>query len=152
MKIINKNVSCLECLFILQLLLVTACSPEENRPEENHTADWPLYGRDYSNQRFSPLKQINLENINQLKLAWHYQTGKKAPSKPTPIVVDNTMIITTPFNDVIALDAESGKQLWRSLVRGMVDLMPSMRKQKVTLAISSRLRCQCTSCKLCNQW
>ena len=113
MNIMNTNVSCMKCFFILQLLLITACSPEENRPEENYTADWPLYGRDYSNQRFSPLEQINLENINQLKLAWHYQTGKKATFQTTPIVVDNTMFITTPFNDVIALDAESGKELWR---------------------------------------
>ena len=77
MKIMNTNVSCMKCFFILQLLLITACSPEEN-----HTADWPLYGRDYSNQRFSPLDQINLENVNQLKLAWHYQAdyGVNAPS------------------------------------------------------------------------
>ena len=50
----------MECLFILQLLLVTACSPEEDRPKENHTEDWPIHGRDYNNQRFSPLKQITV--------------------------------------------------------------------------------------------
>lgn len=89
----NKNVSCMKCFFILQLLLVTACSPEENRPEEYHTADWPLYGRDYSNQRFSPLEQINLENINQLKLAWHYQTDYGVNAPPVSYAINGKQYI-----------------------------------------------------------
>ncbi|MEE8321908.1 MAG: PQQ-binding-like beta-propeller repeat protein [Gammaproteobacteria bacterium] len=75
--------------------------------------DWPLYGRDYSNQRFSPLKQINRENIDQLSLAWSYHTGKHGTFQTSPIVVDGVMYITTPFNDVIALDAKSGQEKWR---------------------------------------
>jgi len=76
-------------------------------------SDWPLYGRAYDNQRFSPLDQINTTNIHNLKLAWRYKTGKVGSFQTSPIVVDGIMYITTPFNDVIALDAYSGKKIWR---------------------------------------
>ena len=84
------------------------------------TVDWPLYGRDYSNQRFSPLEQINTRNVRDLKLAWTYRTGKKATFQTSPIVIDGTMFMTTPSNDVIALDAASGEEIWRykHLLRG----------------------------------
>jgi glucose dehydrogenase len=86
--------------------LVTACSEEIS----SQKSDWPLYGRDYSNQRYSPLKQINKTNIDQLSLAWKFNTGKKATFQTNPIVIDGIMYITTPFNDVIALNAETGTQ------------------------------------------
>ena len=93
---------------IFSVFLLNACS-DANKSE---SSDWPLYGRDYNNQRFSPLKQINTDNITQLKLAWKYKTGKKATFQTSPIMVDGVMYITTPFNDVIALDAATGKQIW----------------------------------------
>ncbi len=76
-------------------------------------ADWPLYGHRHDNQRFSPLTQINTDNVTQLKLAWRYQTGKTATFQTSPIVIDGIMYLTTPFNDVIALEADSGKEIWR---------------------------------------
>ena len=79
-------------LFHMQLLLVTACSPEENRPEESHIADWPLYSRDYSNQRLSPLEQINLENINQLKFAWHYQADYGVNAPPVSYAINASLL------------------------------------------------------------
>ncbi|MFT5134823.1 MAG: glucose dehydrogenase [Gammaproteobacteria bacterium] len=79
----------------------------------NDPVDWPLYGRTYDNQRFSPLDQINTNNVQQLKLAWRYKTGKFGSFQTSPIVVDGLMYITTPFNDVIALDAKSGNEIWR---------------------------------------
>ena len=113
MMILNKNTSCSTCVFIFNLLLVSACTPEGDITLEHQSEDWPLYGRDHSNQRYSSLDQINTENVAQLKLAWRYQTGKKATFQTNPIVVDGTMFITTPFNDVIALNAETGNEVWR---------------------------------------
>ncbi|NIO87770.1 MAG: PQQ-binding-like beta-propeller repeat protein, partial [Candidatus Aminicenantes bacterium] len=46
-------------------------------------------------------------------LTWKFNTGKKATFQTNPIVVDEIMYITTPFNDVIALNAETGTQIWR---------------------------------------
>ncbi|MCK5431207.1 MAG: PQQ-binding-like beta-propeller repeat protein, partial [Gammaproteobacteria bacterium] len=108
MKIRVKYIAFLKYPCIFLLLLITACSSENDI-----NADWPLYGRDYSNQRFSPLKQISTQNITKLKLAWSYKTGKKATFQTNPIVIDEIMYITTPFNDVIALNAETGDEVWR---------------------------------------
>ena len=94
---------------ILIILLLPGCSGNDSTGQ----SDWPLYGRDYNNQRFSPLTQINRKNIDQLQLSWKYKTDKKSTFQTTPIVIDGVMYITTPFNDVIALDAVTGKEKWR---------------------------------------
>ena len=75
--------------------------------------DWPLYGREHNNQRFSPHTDINLGNVQSLQLAWRYSTNKKATFQTSPIVIGSTMYITTPYNDVIALNAETGTPIWR---------------------------------------
>ncbi len=89
----------------------------------DHTSavEWPNYGNDPGAERYSALDQINRGNVNQLKVAWLYHTGdvsngKDSPSKTgfenTPIVVDGTMYISTPFCRVIALDPETGAEKW----------------------------------------
>jgi len=75
--------------------------------------DWPLYGREHNNQRFSPHADINTENVSGLKLVWKYHTDKKSTFQSSPIVKGDVMFVTTPFNDVVALNAVSGKALWR---------------------------------------
>ena len=75
--------------------------------------DWPLYGRSFDNQRFSPLSEINAGNVARLQLAWRYNTGKFGSFQTSPIVEDGVMYLTTPYNDVIALHADTGKELWR---------------------------------------
>ena len=75
--------------------------------------EWPSYGRDYSNQRFSPLSKINSSNVHNLKLEWQFNSGLKNTFQATPIVSDGVMYLSLPFNHVVALDAKTGKQLWR---------------------------------------
>lgn len=77
------------------------------------SSDWPSFGRDYSNQRFSPLDQINTKNVSHLKKAWHYRSGVTATFQATPIVVDGVMYLSLPHNHVVALDARTGHELWR---------------------------------------
>jgi glucose dehydrogenase len=84
--------------------------------------EWRFYGGDAGGTRFSPLRQINRKNIGQLKRAWTYHTGEidDAVSKGengfafqcTPIVVSGVMYFSTPNNRIIALEAETGKELW----------------------------------------
>lgn len=76
-------------------------------------ANWLLYGHGYTNQRYSPLDQIRTDNVKNLVLKWIYQTGKIGSFQTNPLVVDGIMYITTPYNHVVALDARTGKQLWR---------------------------------------
>lgn len=75
-------------------------------------SSWPSYGRDYSNQRYSPLSQITPVNIKDLKPAWHYATGIRQPFEASPVVVNDIMYVSTPLNHVIALGAKSGRKLW----------------------------------------
>jgi quinoprotein glucose dehydrogenase len=83
--------------------------------------DWPCYGRDPGGMRYSPLSDINPANVNQLKVAWIFHTGdisdgkgrrKRSGFETTPLLIDGVLYLTTPFNRVIALDPESGRQLW----------------------------------------
>lgn len=76
-------------------------------------ANWLHYGREYTNQRFSPLKQITPDNVDRLVPKWIYQTGTNATFQTSPIVADGVMFISTPFSHVVALDARSGQELWR---------------------------------------
>lgn len=80
---------------------------------QSKSDEWPSFGRNYSNQRFSPLAQIHRDNVAQLAPAWTYQSGIKATFQATPLVVDGVMYLALPFNHVVALDAASGRQLWR---------------------------------------
>jgi quinoprotein glucose dehydrogenase len=83
--------------------------------------DWPNYGNDPGGMRFSPLTQVNRENVAQLKPAWEYHTGAllpksdnntKAAFEATPILVDGTLYLSTPYDKVIALDPATGKERW----------------------------------------
>jgi alcohol dehydrogenase (cytochrome c) len=75
--------------------------------------NWLIPGRDYGNQRFVALDQINTQNVKSLALRWKFQTGIKDAFQTTPLVADGVMYITTPKNHVVALDAKTGKHLWR---------------------------------------
>ncbi len=83
--------------------------------------EWPSYGHDFTNQRFSPLSQINTKNVSQLRLAWTHDT-RPAPiqevegifkQESSPIVVGGVLYYTYPGPQVFALDAATGKELWR---------------------------------------
>ena len=83
-------------------------------------SDWPAYGRNQEGQRFSPLKQINAENVHELKEAWSFQTGDvKLPTDPgeitnevTPIKVGDTLYLCSAHQRLFALDAATGKEKW----------------------------------------
>ncbi|MBI5616132.1 MAG: PQQ-binding-like beta-propeller repeat protein [Gammaproteobacteria bacterium] len=74
--------------------------------------DWPLYGLDYGNTRYSALAAIDRGNVAKLVPRWSYHTGMKDTFQATPIVVDGTMYVSTPWNHVVALDAATGKERW----------------------------------------
>ena len=75
--------------------------------------NWLTYGRDYANQRFSVLTQINASSVARLVPRWIYQSGVAATFQATPIVVDGVIYLSLPFNHVVAIDARNGRELWR---------------------------------------
>ena len=80
---------------------------------ESEPGNWLAYGRDYEEQRFSPLTQINRESVDRLGLAFELDLGSNDALEATPIVVDNTMFFTSTFSIVHAVDAKTGVEKWR---------------------------------------
>jgi alcohol dehydrogenase (cytochrome c) len=77
------------------------------------TADsWPTYHGDYSGQHHSRLTQITPANVAQLTLAWAFQTNQTQSIKATPVLVNGVIYVTTPDN-LWAVDARTGRQIWR---------------------------------------
>src|ERR1700743_1744781 len=76
-------------------------------------ADWPVYGGGPANQHYSSLTQINRSNVNKLKVAWTYDTGEDGGLETSPLIVGHTLYAYTPSQKVIALDAVTGKLLWK---------------------------------------
>ncbi|HEV2365824.1 MAG TPA: PQQ-dependent dehydrogenase, methanol/ethanol family [Caulobacteraceae bacterium] len=73
---------------------------------------WMSQGRTYSEQRFSPLDQVNRNNAGQLGLAWSFQLATNRGVEATPVVVDGIMYTTSAWSVVYALDATNGRLLW----------------------------------------
>jgi quinoprotein glucose dehydrogenase len=108
---------------LCSLLLLLALAPAARAAGEGSAqpvVEWPHYGGDPGGLRYSPLADITPDNVSQLEVAWTYHTGDMAddavPSEVafevTPILVEGTLYLCSPFNRVIALDAESGAERW----------------------------------------
>lgn len=79
---------------------------------DNEPGNWLTYGRTYSEQRFSPLQQINDQNVAQLGLAWYMDLDTHRGQEGTPLVVNGVMYFTTAWSKVFAVNAATGKKLW----------------------------------------
>lgn len=86
--------------------------------------DWLHYGRDAAGTRFSPLGEITTANVGKLKEAWRAKIGPTVGLQTTPIKVGRTLYVCNGNNDVIALDAETGRQRWRYDARVDVSKVP----------------------------
>lgn len=76
--------------------------------------NWPQYHRTYNAWRFSPLKQIDKSNVKKLKVAWIHQPGNITHGlQATPIVIDGVLYYISAYNNVWAVDAATGKSLWK---------------------------------------
>jgi quinoprotein glucose dehydrogenase len=84
--------------------------------------EWPFYGGDPGNSRYSQLTDVTPQNVSRLKVAWQWkhwdaplqQYGTSPGAfENTPLMIDGVLFVTTPYNNIAALDAETGKDLWR---------------------------------------
>jgi quinoprotein glucose dehydrogenase len=110
-----------QSMFRVLVLVCVAFASAPARGQVPGDSEWPTYGNDPGGMRYSLLSQINRENVSKLKVAWTFHTGdisdgsrdrKRSGFEATPILVDGTLYFTTPFNRVIALDPETGRQRW----------------------------------------
>lgn len=83
---------------------------------------WPAYGGDAGGHRYSSAGQITADNVGELEVAWQYRTGdinnkpeamRRSATEGTPILVGDSLIFCTPFNEVIALHPGTGSEQWR---------------------------------------
>ncbi|PPD56504.1 MAG: pyrrolo-quinoline quinone, partial [Methylotenera sp.] len=96
------------------LVALQACVANQNKtPQQSSNQDWPSFGRDFTSQRFSLITQINQQNVKKLVQAWQYKSGVVGSFQTTPIVQNGMMYLSLPYNHVAALDAKTGKELWR---------------------------------------
>ena len=80
---------------------------------DEHVGDWLTHGRTYSEQRYSPLDQINEDTVPRLGLKWSLDLNTTRGVEATPIVVDGVIYTTLPWSIVLAVDARTGKQIWK---------------------------------------
>jgi quinoprotein glucose dehydrogenase len=105
---------CTPLLTLLPLcgVLTSAAGQSIGKPRQANV-DWPVYGGQVEGQHYSPLTQINQNNVTQLKVQWTYDTGEEGIVETNPLVVGRVLYAYTPTEKVIALDAATGKLLWK---------------------------------------
>ncbi len=79
---------------------------------DQQPGNWLTHGRTYSEQRFSPLADINDRNVGQLGPAWYFNLDTHRGQESTPLVIDGKIYFTTAWSKVVALDAATGSLLW----------------------------------------
>jgi alcohol dehydrogenase (cytochrome c) len=112
--------NCLVLLILAASIIVWSASAEENNPVTterllegtDNTNGWTMYGGNYGNWRYSPLEDINKNNVDELTPAWMFQTGIVGQLSGSPIVVDGVMYMSAPYNNLWALDAKTGAVIW----------------------------------------
>lgn len=82
-------------------------------PPKRTKADWSAYLGGKERNLYSPLDQINRFNVSQLKIAWTYDTGDKGEYQANNLIIDGVLYTPSPTRKVIALNAATGKELWK---------------------------------------
>ena len=102
----------LNALFTLQQTVPAGTSRNSSNPSEEKR-DWPAYGGAPESTHYSSLAQINRGNVKDLTVAWTFDTGEQGGLQTSPIIVDGMLFGITPTQKVFALDAATGKLLWK---------------------------------------
>src|ERR1700680_3150056 len=102
-------------LFLISLIPVSLCAQvtaERLLHSSDEPQNWLTYSGSYASQRYSALQQINAANVKNLELKWVFQAQSLQKFETTPLVVDGIMYLTQSPNDVVALDAKTGRAFW----------------------------------------
>ncbi len=124
MKIFPARTSLLASLIAvisLGLLTSTTRIASRFRPPSQEQQDWSAYGGAPENNHYSTLAQINRNNVKRLAVAWSFDTQEEGGLQTSPIIIDGVLYGITPTQKVFALDAATGKHLWKfdSGIRGI---------------------------------
>lgn len=111
----RPNSSILWCCLVA-VSVVSLCAQvtsERILSADEETGNWLTYNRTYDSRHHSPLDQINRENVGDLELKWVFQSRSLEKYEATPLVVDDVMYTVQMPNDVVALDAVTGRKYWQ---------------------------------------
>src|SRR3954451_17095796 len=100
-------------LLAASMALHAQVSSERLLKSSSDAGNWLTYSGNYAGHRFSPLDQINDNNVAKLKPVWSYQVNAMHKLETTPLVVDGVMYISEPPSHVTALDTRTGRPLWK---------------------------------------
>jgi quinoprotein glucose dehydrogenase len=122
MRVPEKSISTIRVFTIFLLLAVSASASLAQQQKQSALGEgWIAYGGDPGGSRYSSASQISRENVAQLKVAWTFHTGasqlqtnliRKAAFESTPILFDNKLFLTSPYDKVFALDPATGEKIW----------------------------------------
>jgi quinoprotein glucose dehydrogenase len=116
-KMVNLKIV-IRGLLAITLVLYSALIPSA---QSAPNSGWPTYANDPGGTRYSSAQQIDRTNVTRLQLAWTYRTGAmdvqteskhKAAFEATPILVEEKLFLSTPYNRVVALSPQNGARLW----------------------------------------
>jgi quinoprotein glucose dehydrogenase len=103
------------------IVLASASVSSQEARAPKPPVEWPAYGNDAGGSKYSPLDDINRGNVAHLKVAWEWKNDEQPKpefgARPgvlqaTPLMIDNVLYFSTPYNRVVAADAETGRELW----------------------------------------
>ena len=115
---------CLSCWWVMAASL-TSCLPFGSPRPEPPSFEWRFYGADASSTRYAPLVRIDSTNFSSLRMIWRWRAPDahirktENPDYPnaynecTPLMIDGVLYVSTPYNIMAALDAATGRELWR---------------------------------------
>jgi PQQ-dependent dehydrogenase (methanol/ethanol family) len=112
-----RSIGLAACVSLVLLAMVTPQASAQmtgmSRLQNDDPNNWPMYHRSYDSHRYSPLAQINKDNVKNLSVAWVHQPGAIVQGlEATPLVVDGVMYYIGSYNRVFALDGATGKEIW----------------------------------------
>src|SRR5215510_2375069 len=99
-------------LAVLLILLVQTSGLAQSKTTSEST-QWTTYSGDVTGQRHSPLTQINPANVGELRPVWTFQTSVLGKWEASPLVIDGVIYATGPENSAWAIDAATGRSIWR---------------------------------------
>ncbi len=109
----KNGISFLTCLVVFLSVLYVGARPALPRSaEKDRYAQWSTYLGNPDGSHYSSLTQINKYNVSQLRVAWSYDSGDERPYEFNPLIVDKVMYVVAKKTSVVALDAQSGRELW----------------------------------------